>query len=81
MFSALVCGGTECLSWNTELGVWNEGTVSSLKVRTGHVSWTPRPGNETYLMGGLEADNSSELIEHEKDILVSESFPMKHRTE
>ena len=81
MCSALVCGGTECLTWNTELGIWNEGTAQILKIRTGHVSWTPRPGNRTYLMGGLEADKSSELIEHERNILVRESFPMKHRTE
>ena len=78
---SLVCGGTECLSWNPELGVWNEGTATLTEVRTGHISWTPADGTMTFLMGGLEADNSSEIIEHEKEIFVSESFPMKHRTE
>ena len=68
MDGSLICGGgwdldaqTSCLQWNSTSGTWYK-SHSLWRTRKQHCSWTPGPGNGTYLLGPDGDGMSSELV-------------------
>ena len=78
----IICGGfytkDTCLKWSPDTGSWVE--LLNLDVeRRRHVTWTPKHGRGTYLMGGdLSSSKTSTLIKN--DGTQEQAFQLKYST-
>ena len=82
----IICGGKwryNCLKWSPDTGSWEALLTLDIK-RFAHVTWTPRHGRGTYLMGGWHNTdnpypwNTSTLIKD--DGTQEPAFPLKYDT-
>ena len=77
----IICGGIDtrdtCMKWSPDTGSWE--ALLTLDIdRYEHVTWTPRHGRGTYLMGGEHSPETSTLIKD--DGTQEPAFPLKYST-
>ena len=79
--TGLLCGGEvtsdTCLQWRSD--AWEESITLDVK-RQDHVSWTPRAGSGTYLMGGWKTEQQRTTTLITPDGTQETGFPLKYDT-